>query len=328
MADLSKAIQKYVNEVICLTQKDISGAAKSREWLLNRISSVVANRLNEPILYAARPFLYFGSYIKGTKVEDVDEFDVLVVIDSKSGIFSVGENTVGSGQGSANPNHKYDRKYKKSDDSGVSPRKMLNWLHDVVEEAVAPYGGTAPEKDGGQAVVATIASRDLKIDLVPAGVFTRTSDNTTFYNIPNGKSDNGWTVTNPDADIKRLKDAASTRSNLRNVIRLAKRINDCYHFTISSFAIETAVLNYAISNTWYNELSSDTLGSLRSIATAFRDGTVSDSYTPSSNLLEGVESLGWYANRLDSICEKFESTRATFSQDDAYQKVEKAFENQ
>ena len=328
MADLSKAIQKYIDEVIRLDQKDISAAVASREWLLSLIRNTVNSRVNQPELYSVEEFVYFGSYIKGTKVEDVDEFDVLVVIDSNSGVFSVGGEPVGNGLGSASPNHKYDDKYKKSDGSGVSPRKILNWLQKIVDEAVEEYGGTAPEKDGGQAVVATIDSKELKIDLVPAGVFRRTSDSTIFYNIPNGKQDNGWIVTSPKLDIKRLSEAAKDRTNLRNVIRLGKRIKETYGFTVSSFAVETAILNFALDNTWFDVLSLDTTNSLVGLAEAFRSGVVADPYTPSVNLVAGVESLEWYADRLVDVCEKLESAGAASTQDDAYSEVIKAFENE
>lgn len=327
MADLSKAIQEYIDDVIRLDQKDISAAVASREWLLKRIRNTVNSRVEEPQLYAVEEFVYFGSYIKGTKVDNVDEFDVLVVIDSNSGVFSVGGEPVGNGLGTASPNHKYDAKYKKSDDSGVSPRKILNWLQSVVEEAVKEYGGTAPEKDGGQAVVATIDSKDLKIDLVPAGVFRRTADNSIFYNIPNGKKDNGWIVTSPKGDITRLSNGAKDRTNLRNVIRLGKRIKETYGFTVSSFAIETAILDFALSNAWFNVLSSDTTNSLVGLAKAFRSGAITDPYSSSVNLVDGVESLDWYAERLDDICEKLESAGRASTQDDSYTKVVKAFEN-
>ncbi|MHC4986998.1 MAG: hypothetical protein ACYTFX_00680 [Planctomycetota bacterium] len=54
-----------------------------------------------PKLLASDPFIYFGSYFKGTKVADVDEFDVLVVIDSQGGQYSQGGKVIGHGLGSA-----------------------------------------------------------------------------------------------------------------------------------------------------------------------------------------------------------------------------------
>lgn len=121
MGNVKKAIEDYVSSEITLSQSDISSAVSSREWFLNRIANEVAKRTNEPILYSQQRFVYFGSYFKGTKVKVVDEFDILVVIDSSTGYFSRGGEVTGNGRGSASPNHKYDTKYYKSDGSGVSP---------------------------------------------------------------------------------------------------------------------------------------------------------------------------------------------------------------
>ena len=128
--------------------------------------------------------VYFGSYFKGTKVADVDEYDVLVLIDSYSGSYSRGGKQVGIGQGSADPNPKYYKKFYKDDGSGVSPAKMLNWLKGVADEVVGTFSGEAPVRDG-QAITSTIKSKGLKIDLVPAGVFVN-GNGTLFYNIPDG----------------------------------------------------------------------------------------------------------------------------------------------
>lgn len=89
MTNLNYLIQKYIDNEISLSMKDISASAKSREWFLNRIKNKINEKINNgeivPQLYSETPFVNFGSYFKGTKVKDVDEFDVLVVLDSNSG---------------------------------------------------------------------------------------------------------------------------------------------------------------------------------------------------------------------------------------------------
>jgi hypothetical protein len=327
MANVSLAIERYINQTLTLTQSDISRAVKSREWLLDRIESKINERSNEPTLYTPEKFVLFGSYIKGTKVENVDEFDVLVVIDSNTGIYSSGGHPIGDGLGSANPNAKYDSRYMKSDESGVSPRKLLNWLHGVVSEAVQPYGGTAPEKSGGQAIVATIDSLNLKIDLVPAGIFKRIADGTEFYNIPNGKQNNSWVVTSPKNDINRLKKAAEGRKNFRNIIRLCKRIKDCYNFSVSSFAIETAIINYSTDSNWIGDLYYDLIFCLRHISMSFKDKAIPDPYSPESNLISEVQSLEWYSQRLDDIIKGIHEVAEVESQSDADELVYELMEN-
>ncbi|MEK6840253.1 MAG: hypothetical protein AABX72_04885 [Nanoarchaeota archaeon] len=141
---------------------------------------------------------------------DVDEYDVLVLIDSYSGSYSRGGKQVGIGQGSADPNPKYYKKFYKDDGSGVSPAKMLNWLKGVADEVVGTFSGEAPVRDG-QAITSTIKSKGLKIDLVPAGVFVN-GNGTLFYNIPDGTAANSWITTSPELDISELNRLAKDRN--------------------------------------------------------------------------------------------------------------------
>lgn len=327
MADLNVSINAYVRDVIALPKDDISEAAKSREWLLQRIAKEISARRNEPVLFADRPFVYYGSYFKQTKVAAVDEYDVLVVIDSRSGVFKRGDVEIGTGEGAADPNHKYDEKFKKTDGSGVSPAKLLNWLKGIVEDVVESFDGEAPEREG-QAVTARIVSKGLKIDLVPAGIFRHTTSGEIFYDIPRGDKDNGWVLTAPEKDIERLKEAANGRENFRNVIRIAKRIKDTYRFQVSSFAVETAIIDYTASHTWEDDLFSDLSGVLTYLASAFRGKIVSDPFDEKANLLEGAEQLDWYAERLDAIVVELNNCVKETDQDRVSEKVKRLFENE
>lgn len=258
MGNVAVAIQKYINENIRLSQSDISQSAKSREWFLKRIASVISSRYKEPVLYTEQPFVYFGSYFKGTKVQTVDEYDVLVVIDSNKGQFSQKEGKIGDGLGTAHPNYKYEgKRYFKSDGSGISPAKLLNWLKGIIEEIVRPYGGQAPERNG-QAI--TAITKNLKIDLVPAGIFKHVNTKQIFYDIPHGDKDNGWILTAPKQDIDDLNAVATGKTNFKNVIRILKRIKDTYNFLVPSFAIERAVVDYSGQIAWRNDLYLDIYG--------------------------------------------------------------------
>ena len=332
MGDVSTAISKYVDEVIRLARSDISSAVSSREWFLDRVASVIDNRIGEPELFSEERFVKFGSYFKGTQVQAVDEFDILVVIDSNTGIFRQGGNAVGTGKGNCYPNHKYDSTYLKADGSGVSPTKLLNWLKGVVYEAVEPFGGQAPIRNG-QAITATIVSKGLSIDLVPAGVFHRDvqSGSEVFYDIPKGNKDDGWIITAPQEDMSLLNAAAKDKDNFRNVVRICKRIKNQYNFLVSSFAIECAGIYYGLLNQdhpWHNDLFLDTRGALEFLASHFRSGNIPDTFDTNTNLLEGVEHLDWYADRIDRIVLELRYLQLSDLDPDAiYRRVFAAFEN-
>ena len=326
MGDVSQALNWYIGEVIRLPQPDISSAVRSREWFIDLVKQEIKGRTGEPVLYPDRNILYFGSYFKGTKVAAVDEFDILVILDSNHGVFSQNGISVGSGLGRADPNPKYDERYKKSYGSGVSPTKLLNWLKDVVESATGKYGVEAPVRNG-QAITATIRSKDLKLDLVPAGVFRHNVSGEIFYDIPKGDRGNGWILTAPHRDKERLEEVAHGKKNFRNVIRLCKRVRDTYNFGVSSFAIESAIVGYAERSDWYNDLYPDFRGALKCLIRAFRGGEIPDPFDNQNNLIAGVEHLGWYAERLEKIVDGMEECVGWERQDDVRERLYELLEN-
>ena len=326
MGDVSQALNWYIGEVIRLPQGDISSAVRSREWFIDLIKREIKERTDEPELYPGQNTLNFGSYFKGTKVAAIDEFDILVIIDSNNGVFSLNGAGIGTGLGHADPNPKYYERYKKSDGSGVSPRKLLNWLKDVVASATDKYGVEEPVQSG-QAITVTIKSKDLKIDLVPAGVFRHNVSGETFYNIPRGDRDNGWILTAPERDIERLKAVARDKENFRNVARLCKRVRDTYKFGVSSFAIESAVVEYGERNYWYDDLYRDFRAVLRNLAEVFRGREILDPFDNQKNLIAGVASLDWYAERLEGIIEGMDECLDWERQDKVRERVYEILEN-
>ena len=327
MGDVSQALNWYIREVIRLPQSDISSAVRSREWFINRVIQEINGRTDEPALYPGQNILYFGSYFKGTKVVAVDEFDVLVILDSNNGVFRQNGISVGKGLGRADPNHLFDERYKLSDGSGVSPTKLLNWLKNVAESATSKYGVEAPVRNG-QAITATIKSKDLKLDLVPAAVLQHNSSGEIFYAIPKGGQGNGWIATAPHRDMERLKEVAQGKENFRNVIRLCKRVRDMYNFRVSSFAIESAVVGYGERNYWYGDLYSDFRAVLKSLAEAFRGGVILDPFDDQNNLIADVVSLDWYADRRETIVEGMDECVDWERQDEVRQRVYEILENQ
>lgn len=332
MANLDDIVAQYIDTTISLRAKDVQKAAASRRWFLTRIRNEIAALDDDPQLLAGDDaFVNFGSYFKGTKVADVDEYDVLVVIDSCSGVFSQRGEPHGEGQGTAAPNHKYDARFKKSDRSGVSPQKILEWLCDIVADVTESFDGEAPRIDGS-AVVARIASKDLAIDLVPAGVFTRISDGSLFYNIATGGGGDGWTLTAPREDIDDLNKVAQDRPNLKNVIRIIKRVKDQNGLGISSFALERQVVRYARrEENWSSFISIDLPGAIRSVAGAFDAAKIPDLYDPTKNLLDGAKGLAGAATVYRRIARRLEElldSEDDADDDDLYDAVHDLLENE
>lgn len=331
MGDITAAVRHYIDNVIRLSQDDISASAKSREWFLNRVITTIARRADdgtsEPVLYKPTT-VYFGSYFKGTKVSVVDEYDVILVVDTFGGTLSENGVVLAHGYGVADPNPLFLKKYYKSDDSGVSPDKLLNWLKGVVEEVVESFGGTAPVRNG-QAVTARIETQNIDIDLVPAVTLRRDVDSKDFYAIPRGDAAGGWISTSPEDDKRHLVEVASGKKDFRNVVRVLKRIRDCYNFKVPSFSIETDVINYAESEStyWTESVGLEVRYALVHLAGAFRSGSILDPFNSGKNLIEGIASLDWYAKRIDAIVEVLDQCKEISDQERVKDLVYKAFEN-
>lgn len=323
---LDSLINRFIKDEISLEQKDIEQSAKSREWVLEKVKNKIEEKLKSPELYKDERFLKYGSYFTGLKVSNVDEYDVLVIIDSNTGIYSKDGISYGTGLGTASPNHKYDSKFKKNDDSGVSPTKMLNWLKGILEEVAESYNGETPIKDR-QAITLKIKSKDIKIDFVPAGIFKRDTDGTVFYNIPDGTKSNSWIITNPKLDAERIKYLACQKTDFKNVIRINKYIRDKYGMLLKSYIIQESACDHAESSYWYISIFDNLIAVLNSLKNALESGFLNDGYDGETNLLKNVSSSDYYASRITKLIDALEDLQYEDDKEVAYSKLRKLLSN-
>jgi hypothetical protein len=282
MADTDSILNEFFSEHLALSATDIQKSVSSREWLIKRITDTIEQQ-DGPKLYSVEPIIYFGSFFKHTKVADVDEFDVLLVIDSNGGVFSEAGIQTGIGLGSEYPNKKYSSSLMRPDGTGLSPTRLLDWLQKTTSTAVGSFGVSRPRIDG-QAVVVELSGQGLAVDLVPAGVFESTAySNTELYNIPSGSSD-GWTITNPKVDKKVFLEWAAQRPDLKNITRLIKLVRDVREIKVSSFAIECAVIEAAKTNQWVHSTTSNLMSVVDSFRRQVVAGVITDIAFPVRNV--------------------------------------------
>ncbi|MDY2881583.1 MAG: hypothetical protein SOT71_02895 [Romboutsia timonensis] len=319
---INTEFNKFISNNLTLDQKDISSAVSSREWLINKVINKIAEKTDCPQLYSENgsKYIQFGSYFKGTKVSNVDEFDILLIVDTSHGIFKKGNITKGNGIGNLTVNPLYLKKYYKENEDVVSSRKLLNWLKDIVDEVLEPYECEPSERDG-QAVTAYIKSKNLHIDFVPGCIFqdvnTSGSDGV-FYIIPKGDINCGWIVTNPRIDKDIIKDKSSINSQFKNTIRLFKYLfKDSYNVQIGSYAVESAVVDYEDKKFFWNDYGYDFLGVLNHIIDLVEDGNIPDMRDNSINLLGDVnkDALLTKLNNIKNRYNKLDEFSDTFSED-------------
>lgn len=132
----------------------------------------------------------------------------------------------------------------------------------------------------------------------------------------------------PREDIDLLNSVAKDKVWFRDVIRLCKYIRTTYNFQVSSFAIETAIVPYGMSNYWFSSLAWNVYGSLSYLASAFRSGVIKDPLSfVDNNLIAGVGSLNWYADRIDRIVGGLKALGKEPDQEKVRQEVDRLFKN-
>lgn len=306
---INSEFNKFINNNLALSQKDISNAVSSREWLITKIINKIAEKTGSPQLYCENgsKYIQFGSYFKGTKVSNVDEFDILLIVDTANGMYLRGETKEGNGIGNTIPNPLYSEKYFKDGTNKVSSRKLLTWLKDIIDEVLDPYG-CEPSEKAGQAVTAYIKSKDLHIDFVPGCIFKKvnTTDEGIFYIIPKGDIDCGWIETNPRIDKKILVDISANYTQFKSTIRLFKFLfKNSYNVTIGSYAVESAIVDYEISNIFYDDFKYDFIGALNHIIKLVDNSKIPDMRDNNINLLGDINK-DVTLDKLKRIKSKFE----------------------
>ncbi|HEY8890351.1 MAG TPA: hypothetical protein VIM70_08860 [Clostridium sp.] len=281
---------KFINNNIILSQNDISIKVKSRQWVVDKVIARIKERTNCPQLYkeGGCEYIYYGSCFKGTKVSIIDEFDVMLIIDTNLGQLSLHGRKFADGVGIKNPNPKYNGNFNKGDNSGISPRKLMSWLKNTIDEALSPYGCEVCEKNG-QAITVHIIMHNYYIDFVPGGIFKKTNTYDIFYNIPKGDSNGGWIETNPRIDKKILNDVSSLYTQFKNTIRLFKYIfKRSYHVTIGSYAIESCVIDYELTYVFYDDFQYDFANILNHIIGLVESDKIPDMRDNNINLLVNI----------------------------------------
>ncbi|WKV08576.1 hypothetical protein PQ743_05000 [Thermoanaerobacterium thermosaccharolyticum] len=304
---INSEFNRYIKEYLALSQKDITTKVKSREWLINNIIRKIKEKSDCPQLYKenGQKYLTFGSYFKGTKVSDVDEFDIMLIVDSNGGVFKQGGIQTGEGIGIIDPNPKYFQKYRKDNDpESVSPRKIMNWLKDIIDEVLEPYGCEPGEKNG-QAITAYIKSKDISIDFVPGGIFRKVGSNEIFYTIPKGDADGGWIITNPRVDKEIVNQTGSKYKQFKNSIRLFKYIfKESYNVKISSYAVESAHIDFERKNYFYDDYKYDFINILNHFITLVQNKKIPDMRDNSINLISDIN-YDACLQKLNRIKERF-----------------------
>ncbi|MEM6731973.1 MAG: nucleotidyltransferase [Myxococcota bacterium] len=241
MQDPLSAIDGFLRASVNISQRDAKAARASRDWLLNQIHSFPQNEPDFPRLYSERD-IGFGSFARKTKIQPLDDVDLVV------GIHASGASYIEDAHGCvriAPVDGTWPAAYR--DQTGyVSSTQIINRFAKSLR-SVPQYSttGVGRRREG---VVVELSSYPWNFDIIP-GFFTKPDmGNRTFYLIPDGNG--AWQKTDPRRDrarvqrINRLIDGKAL--NAVRAIKYWQRRPTMP--TISSYLVETMVLDYLESN--------------------------------------------------------------------------------
>jgi len=235
---LSAAFNLHRSRTVDLNGDHTENAKNSRDYLVGKIVDIAATVIDFPKLYDNGYYLPYGSFARKTKVNPLDDIDLLQVLHGCGGSAIYMSSNI------------YEIQIPQSDlplwlytENGfVNSTKILNKFKAELEN-VPNYSNTAINRRG-EAVKVDLNSYDWSFDIVPGFAVTDGADGIAHFLIPDG---NGrWKRTDPRRD-KELATRVNSfhNGNILPIIRVIKHWNEVSRHapTIESYHLETMLLN-------------------------------------------------------------------------------------
>lgn len=217
----------------------------SRNWLFNQISKFPEKNSAFPDLVSEYN-LTFGSFGRKTKIQPLDDIDIMVGLKGFNGKYRTHDNYT-----SIDTDKMPDTKLKAFDDgnNNISSIKILETFKKELKGI--PQYQSAEIKRNHESVTLQLKS-DLNFDIVPCFYTTKENNGRQYYIIPDGNGT--WKKTNPKIMWDKLSETnQNNNGNVLNQVRLVKYWNKRQTMpSISSYILETLVLNYYNTHRFVN----------------------------------------------------------------------------
>lgn len=231
------AFDKFRKDTVDLNADITKTARASRDYLFEQLKILAKNNLGFPKLYGG--YLSFGSFARKTKIQPLDDIDILVLLNGKGTEVKQSPNSVFTYclkiNSSFAPLSLFNNDY-----GYVNSTKVMNRIKSYLS-SVSNYK-QAEIKKTMQAVTLNLKSYAWTFDIVPAVPVVNTFDEIDYYLIPDGWGN--WIRTDPRIDSKNI-----TEVNLKHLgrflptIRLLKYWNFRTHKPrLSSYYFETLAI--------------------------------------------------------------------------------------
>lgn len=234
---VSSAFTRFISDYVNLDPEDTNTARSSRDWLVDKwLLNFPKKDEGFPLLHPDSK-MWFGSFARNTKIRELDDIDMMVVLHAEGSTYDVQDDTyiLRSQEGS--------RLNKFLDADGyINSKRIINKFVSNLQ-TVEQYDKADIHRKG-EAATLKMKSYTWNFDIVPAFWSSESTLGESFYVIPDGNGH--WKRTDPRIDKNRTTELNKKYDGkILEVIRLVKKYwKERYsHFDISSYLLETMILN-------------------------------------------------------------------------------------
>jgi hypothetical protein len=245
-SNISERMVKTVNEAFAVFLKNNVNldpnqtltARKSRNWLIDQISSFPDKDVSFPRLYSEKN-IQFGSFARRTKKRELDDIDQMITMSAEGAYYRELVDRIEIHV----PDSAYQLKLLCFDNTNVlNSIKVINKFVKLLGKV--PQYQKAEIKRNQEAATLNLTSYPWVFDLVPCFFTQPNYFNKDYYLIPDGRGH--WKKTDPRIDRQRVTDVNQSHDgNVLNVIRLMKYWNRRPTMpSMSSYLIENMILDF------------------------------------------------------------------------------------
>lgn len=235
------SFNEFLKNSVNLDPKVVSEARKSRDNLLNNISTF---SVNEGFFTLWKDInCHFGSFARKTKCRELDDIDLMIGISANGATY----NQFSEWNNVKIFSSKDDEAQNQcsNTDGTLNSTKVINLFKKKLKN-LNDYSHSELHKNG-EAIVLNLVSKSWSFDIVPCFLTKTELDGRSYYLIPNGAG--AWKKTDPIKDREYvIKTNQNNNGRVLELIRLAKKWNTVKNVkTMPSYMIETMVINFANS---------------------------------------------------------------------------------
>lgn len=231
-----EAFDKFMKEKVNLDSELVKKARKSRDNLLDNIQEFSGNNFFD--LYKDIN-IQFGSFARKTKCRELDDIDLMIGLMGAGASYYSNDNW-DNVKINANMSYEYQKECSNLDGT-LNSIKVIEKFK-IKLKNVREYKKSEINRRS-EAVVLNLVSKDWSFDIVPCFITVEESNGKNYYLIPNG--DGNWKKTDPRKDKEKVTEVNQKfNGKVLELIRLAKKWNKENGHKISSYLLETMIINF------------------------------------------------------------------------------------